>query len=110
MPKLTKTENGLTIAIGEEEKPYLCKTLLDKGSVYAWCDLLEHYTCNGWNILSPDNFALCSNPFLLTDDVTYDEKDEPVYGTVYFYRAHGVHCPIEELLEHGKIFLSATED
>ena len=39
-----------------------------------------------------------------------DEKDEPVYGTVYFYRAHGVHCPIEELLEHGKIFLSATED
>lgn len=109
--RLQKAQHVLKIILPAEHKEELRQALTMSGSVDTWHEMLEWHTANGWNVPSMDDFALCSNPFLLTDEIMYDEVGNMVNcGLVYYYQNHETQCPIEQLLEHGIILLSSTTD
>lgn len=85
------------------------KEALKRGSVEAWVELLEYQLCNGWESFRDDTFALCSNPFVISDDISQDDQGNYAHiGRVFYYSPFMVRCPVEELIREGQITLSST--
>lgn len=115
MVKLEKTEDGTKLIIKIDHR---CKDAMQdikdmleaKGSIYTWNEILESYYGNGWVNLA-GQIALNSNEFMISDDVTYDDKGMKIdsIGRLYYYTNAAIRCPIEELLEYGEITLDSVE-
>jgi hypothetical protein len=72
-------------------------------------ELIEYQVANGWSWLSPDDFALTSNPYLLSDDAAVEDEGTLSVSFVYFYNDYALRDPLAELCQRGEVIFAGTE-
>jgi hypothetical protein len=67
---------------------------------------------NGWSLLDPNQFALCSNDFLLSDTASFDDQGNLTkVDTVYAWDNYAIHAFDEIIDERGYVdFTGHTGD
>jgi hypothetical protein len=72
-------------------------------------DLIEYHVANGWSWLSPDDFALTSNPYLLSDDAAVEDDGKLTVSFLYFYNDYAIRDPLAEVCQRGEVIFAGTE-
>lgn len=121
----------LTEEINEKGQKQLRVTLLPEGKeeIEQWieegknlsywllfCDLLEEFTCNGWEYLDPNDYGWLTDDtrvFISDNLAWHDENDKELdiglitdNTDVYTYNDYWIKAPVEELYKNGFIILN----
>jgi len=90
--------------------PQFCPEIFDRGRAQdpygpleVFGELVDYEVANGWTWLDPNDFALTSNPYILSDDASYEDDGTLTVSTVYRYGPWELRDPIDDLVRKGAV-------
>jgi hypothetical protein len=113
---LVEGKNGLTIKLnneGREELEHNKKHQNGWNDIHHVAELLEDFTCNGWQWLRAEDIgALTGCELILTNDATIEDNGAvTVHGSIWWHERYAIESASEQLDKYGEVFfLKAVEE
>lgn len=121
---LIEKPDGLHIVLTDEGREYLeeqkhqrfseemGEVVWDRNMTSILHDLLEDWTCNGWEWIRPEEIGALTAAPIISDSVERDDNGKLVStGDVWWHARYAVDDELKELLEHGEyVFPKAPKE